>query len=233
MPNSKTKTEWQCPKGHRWFAPFNAVQQGNGCSVCSGLAPKTPADYVALAAERDFQWQGPEVANTSAKSGWLCPSGHFFSASYNTIGAGHGCPSCLDMVNGAMVSKNQRLLCDMIGGELNGERIGRFVIDVTKCIDGIKIAIEYDTWFFHGPLNATDLRKDRAMLAAGWRVLRVRTNAKLPSQAQLEDALKRIVSGELWVDIELDDWGTGRVAPWCVDEEGDGEVNRDRTDDWY
>ena len=57
--------------------PFNAVQQGNGCSVCSGLAAKTPADYVALAAERDFQWQGPEVANTSAKSGWLCPERSF------------------------------------------------------------------------------------------------------------------------------------------------------------
>ncbi len=214
VPNSKTKTEWQCPQGHRWFAPFNAIDQGNGCWACSGLMPKTPADYVALAAERDLRWMGQEVGNTGEKTGWLCPNGHSFSSSYNTVGAGHGCPSCLDMINGAMVSKNQRLLCEMVGGELNGERLGRFVIDVTKRIDGIKIAIEYDTWFIHGPSNASDLRKDRALLVAGWRVLRIRTNTKLPSLVELENAIERLVAGELWVDIELDDWGIGRVAPW-------------------
>jgi hypothetical protein len=215
--NSKTKTEWQCPKGHRWFAPFNAVQQGSGCWACSGLMPKSPDDYAALAELRCFTWEGPRVNNTSEKTGWRCADGHLFRSAYNTISAGHGCPDCLDMVNGARVSKNQRLLCDMIGGELNGERVGRFVIDVTKYVEETKIAVEYDTWFIHGPSNQNDLRKDQALLAAGWRVLRIRTNKKLPSPSQLEDALQRLVDGELWVDIEMDDWGFGRLAPWLDD----------------
>ena len=214
VPNSKTKTEWQCSEGHRWFAPYNAVQQGNGCWACSGLMPKTPVDYVALANERDFTWEGPEVSNTSEKTGWKCESGHRFRSSYNTVRAGHGCPDCLDMVNGAMVSKNQRLLCDMVGGELNGARLGRFVVDVTKYVGEIKIAIEYDSWYFHGPSNASDLKKDRALLADGWRVLRIRSNYLLPSQIQLDDGVKRLTAGDLWVDIVLDDWGVGRVGHW-------------------
>ena len=214
VPNSKTDTEWECPWGHRWFTTYNAIDQESGCLECTGRLPKTPEDYRRLAAERGFVWDEVVVANTSEKAGWTCAKGHLFQSAYNTIGAGHGCPSCLDMVNGAMVSRNQRLLCDMVAGELNGARIGRFVIDVTKRIGDIKIAVEYDTWFIHGPSNSRDLRKDWAMLAQGWRVLRIRTNSQLPSQAQLAEAINRLVGGELWIDIELDDWGIGRVAPW-------------------
>ena len=70
--------------------------------------------------------------------------GHWLKSAYSTVKAGHGCPECLDMVNGAMVSKNQRLLCEMVGGELNGAKVGRFTIDVTKRIGAMKIAFEYD-----------------------------------------------------------------------------------------
>jgi len=217
--NSKTQTEWQCPKGHTWFAPFNAVQQGNGCWECSGLMPKTPNDYSTLAAERGFTWVGPFVANTSERTGWQCCNSHLFSSSYNTLKSGHGCPYCLDMVNGALVSKNQRVLCEMIGGELNGARLGRYVIDVTVKIGDIKVAVEYDTWFYHGPENRRDFSKDQALLADGWRILRVRTNNQVPTKTELDDALRRLVDGELWLDIVLDDWGVGPCAPWLFDVE--------------
>lgn len=85
VPNSKTKTEWECPEGHRWFAPFNAVQQGNGCWECSGLMPKNPEDYRRLAAERGFVWDELVVANTSEKSRWKCTAGHLFLSAYNTV----------------------------------------------------------------------------------------------------------------------------------------------------
>src|SRR5207245_8914723 len=105
-----------------------------------------------------------------------CKTGHAWPASYNTIHAGHGCPQCLDIVNGAFVSRNQRLLCEMIGGELNGARVGRYTIDVTKQVEGVRFAIEYDSWFYHGDSGEHDIRKDQALLADGWNVLRVRSN---------------------------------------------------------
>ncbi|HLN29246.1 MAG TPA: zinc-ribbon domain-containing protein [Gemmataceae bacterium] len=221
VPNSKTKTEWECPKGHRWFAPFNAVQQGNGCWECSGLMPKTPDDYRLLATERGFVWDELVVANTSEKSRWRCPAGHLFLSSYNTIKAEHGCPYCLDMVNGARVSKNQRILCEMLGGELNGAKVGRFTIDVTKQIGDLKIAVEYDTWFYHSVNLERDRRKNQALLNDGWSIVRVRTENLLPTATQLDEAIAALVQGEKYVDIELADWGVGPRAPWTQDESDD------------
>ena len=223
VANSKTKTEWECPKGHRWFAPFNAVHQGNGCWECSGQMPKTPEDYRLLAAERGFIWDEVVVANTSEKSGWTCAKGHWFQSAYGTVKAGHGCPQCLDMVNGAMVSKNQRLLCEMVAGELNGAKVGRFTIDVTKRIGNIKIAFEYDTWYFHSANLVRDRRKNQALLNDGWRIVRVLTEKLLPTQTQLDEAIALLLGGEMCVDIELVDWGIGPRAPWTKVLTEDGE----------
>jgi very-short-patch-repair endonuclease len=107
----------------------------------------------------------------------------------------------------------------MVGGELNGARLGRYVVDVAITFGEIKIAIEYDTWFYHGPSNRRDSSKDRALLADGWRILRVRTNNQLPTKSQLDEAIRRLMEGELWSDIVLDDWGVGPVAPWLLDDE--------------
>jgi hypothetical protein len=223
VTNSKTKTEWECPEGHRWFAPFNAVHQGNGCWECSGHLPKTPDDYRSVAAERGFVWDElAVVANTGEKSRWRCPEGHWFLSAYSTINAGHGCPNCLDMVNGARVSKNQRLLCEMVGGDLNGAKVGRFTIDVTKQVAGIRIAFEYDTWFYHSANLERDRRKDQALLNDGWRIVRIRTERLLPTQTQLDEAVAALLAGELYVDIELADWGIGPRAPWALECENDG-----------
>jgi len=213
VSNSKTKTEWECPRGHRRFASYNAIQR-NGCVACSGLKPKTPSDFDALAKVRGFRWLGPVVKNTACKTSWQCINGHDWPAAYNTIAAGHGCPTCIDKVNGAFVSKNQRLLCEIVKGELNGARVGRYIIDVAKFIDGVKIAIEYDSWFYHGNQCERDERKDQALLSDGWHVLRIRSNKLLPRKEQVEAALARLIQGERWIDIELSDWGTGPKAPW-------------------
>jgi hypothetical protein len=174
--------------------------------------PKTPADYNALAAERGFVWLGPEPENAGTKTNWVCDKGHTWAAAYSTIKIGHGCPSCLDMINGACVSKNQRALCKMVGGTLSGAKVGRYTIDVVTESQGVKIAVEYDSWFYHGTNDEHDSSKDRALLEDGWRVLRVRSNRLLPSQEQVNSAIDRLVGGELWLDIVLDDWGIGPTS---------------------
>ena len=47
------------------------------------------------------------------------------------------------------------------------------------------------------------------MIAAGWRVLRVRSNTQLPTREQLDAAIDRLLAGENHVEIVLDDWGVG------------------------
>jgi very-short-patch-repair endonuclease len=94
VPNTKTKTGWECKQGHQWEARFNDIQQGSGCPFCAGLAPKTPEDFHALAAERGFRWLGPEVPNIRTKTWWQCEEGHRWEAVYGNIHRGTGCPSC-------------------------------------------------------------------------------------------------------------------------------------------
>jgi len=125
------------------------------------------------------------------------------------------------MVNGARVSKNQRILCEMLGGELNGAKVGRFTIDVAKHVGNLKIAVEYDTWFCHSATLERDRRKDQALLNDGWRIVRVRTEKLLPTPAQLDEAIAALISGAKYVDIELPDWGIGPRAPWTQDESDD------------
>jgi very-short-patch-repair endonuclease len=108
------------------------------------------------------------------------------------------------------VSQNQRRLARMLGGELN-RRIGRLAVDVALERGGVPIAVEYDGWYFHGALQDRDEARDRAMIAAGWRVLRIRSAYMLPAEDQLEAAIGRLLAGEERVVLTLPDWGVGRA----------------------
>lgn len=37
VKNTKTKTQWQCSKGHTWFTSYNSIQRGSDCDRCSRL----------------------------------------------------------------------------------------------------------------------------------------------------------------------------------------------------
>ena len=94
VPNTRTKTYWQCPKGHEWPANYSNICNGSGCPECAGLKPKTAKDYLAVAKARGFEWRGPEVPNARTKTYWQCPKGHEWPAFYNSISQGSGCPEC-------------------------------------------------------------------------------------------------------------------------------------------
>jgi very-short-patch-repair endonuclease len=171
--------------------------------------PKTPDDYHALAEERGYRWLGPEVPNVRTKTNWECEKGHRWEAVYaNVKHAGSGCPICVDVVKGARVSQLQRDLCQMLEGKLN-RPFRQYSIDVALCKDGVEIAVEYDSWYWHAGREQHDAQRDAEMIAAGWRVLRIRSNEQLPSREQLDAAIDCLLSGEDRVEIVLDDWGVG------------------------
>jgi very-short-patch-repair endonuclease len=209
VSNTGVKTGWECEYGHSWEATYDNVRQGSGCPYCAGKAPKTPADYHALAKERGFHWLGPEVPDNRTKTWWECEQGHRWEAPYNYIQQGNGCPTCVDVVRGAQVSQVQRDLCEMLGGELN-HPFGRYSIDVALDINGVAIAVEYDSWFWHGDREEYDARRDEDLLGAGWRVLRIKSNKLLPTRGQLDRAINRLMAGENRVEVVLDDWGEGQ-----------------------
>lgn len=55
---------------------------------------KLPVDYHTVAAQRGFEWLGPEVSSVNLKTHWKCPQDHEWSAQYASIRRGSGCPYC-------------------------------------------------------------------------------------------------------------------------------------------
>lgn len=208
VPNTRSKTAWQCKHGHQWETCYGTILDGHGCPHCARVFPKTPEDYHALARERDLEWIGPEVPNIRTKTAWRCSSGHVWYAPFGSVQSGRGCPVCIDRVNGLCVSKLQRQLCKMLpsDGILN-YRIGPKAIDIA--LPKEKIAIEYDGWFWHGHNVDYDKQRDANLLAIGWKILRIRSGRKLPTQNQLDNSLAQLRNDEVRVEIILDDWGVG------------------------
>jgi very-short-patch-repair endonuclease len=215
VPTVITKTGWECEQGHRWEAQYNNIQQGSGCPICAierqaAQRRKKPADYHALAEERSFRWLGPKVSNSHTKTNWECEQSHRWEATYHAIQQGRGCPVCVDIVHGAQVSQVQRELCEILNGELNCP-FGHYRIDVALNFDGVAIAIEYDSWFWHGHNQDYDVQRDEELIAGGWRVLRIKSNELLPPREQLDTAIARLLAGENQVEIVLEDWGKGQT----------------------
>jgi very-short-patch-repair endonuclease len=96
----------------------------------------------------------------------------------------------------------------MLGGQLN-KPFGLRNIDVAIEVEGMEIAVEYDSWYWHAHRQEQDEERDEELLAAGWRVLHVRSNELLPTRAQLEAAIACLVAGEEQTEIVLEDWGQG------------------------
>lgn len=224
-PNVHTNTRWQCAEGHEWETTYHSIQNG-GCPECSYMKMSEkyrlkPSDYRKLAESRGFEWLGPEVPNNSTKTWWRCSKGHEWEAIYNSILRGSGCPTCVDIVKGARVSRSQRQLCKLLDGELNYP-FGRKRIDVAL-IDK-KIAVEYDSWYWHGHRQEDDARRDKELIEAGWKVLHIKTNTGIPSKQELDDAIAKLENGETLVEIILDDWEDGltfadmrevkKIDPW-------------------
>lgn len=214
VTSANTKTRWACSRaGHRWRATYNKINQGRGCPRCAvrrraDHGRHRPEAYHVLAAGRGFRWAGPTVRAVDRKTWWRCAKGHSWRATYNMIQQGHGCHTCKDYVNGRLVSQTQRRLCRSLGGRLN-HRVGVYAIDVVIEIQGIRVAVEFDSWYYHGGREAADACRDRMLLDAGWRVLRIRSPGALPTRGQLHGALQRIVEGATHLVVTLPGWGEG------------------------
>lgn len=93
--NVTTNTGWKCKFGHEWFATYHAVSRGDGCPYCAGTAKKVEKDYCNLAERRGFIWLDKVIPkNIKIKTLWRCEQGHEWSARYNDIQQGQGCPYC-------------------------------------------------------------------------------------------------------------------------------------------
>jgi very-short-patch-repair endonuclease len=216
-PDTKSVTSWYCAICENiWKTTFDSIQSGSSCPKCAnkkkGQSQRlTKQNYRDLAEGQGISWLGtlPERSNT--KTLWGCREGHKWQRSYTHQQRGYLCPQCSKKVNGRHTSIPQRKLAELLDGQIN-YRLDSHFLDIAINHKGHKIAVEYDGWHWHGGQEERDDIRDKKILGAGWRLLKIKGSNLLPSAAELQQALYRLCNDEDFVEIVLPDWGKGNTA---------------------
>ncbi len=91
----RTKVEWQCKKGHTWWAtPNNVEYNDTWCPYCSGKTKLTIEDAKRSAEKRGGKCLSYEYTDNHTKLKWQCEKGHTWDAEYRNIRKGQWCREC-------------------------------------------------------------------------------------------------------------------------------------------
>ena len=112
--NTQTKLEWECQKGHCWFAVPMAVKRGNWCRKCAGVEKKTIEEMQDLAVQRGGKCLSTEYKNVRTHLVWECALGHQWKATPRNIQQGRWCPHCAG--NQLKTLKDMQILASENGG---------------------------------------------------------------------------------------------------------------------
>ena len=93
--NNKTKLEWKCSEGHKWFAVPNHIKEGGWCPICAKISSTTIEDIKKLAIERGGKCLSNHYENNNIKLKWKCCEGHEWFAILNSVKNNNTwCPIC-------------------------------------------------------------------------------------------------------------------------------------------
>lgn len=98
---------------------------------------------------------------------------------------------------------SQMLLAEYGNCELN-KVVDFYVADCLLTIDDIVIDVEYDGWYWHQNSQKRDKQRDGYMYSKGYKVLRIKGGVEIPTIAQLQNAINRLLDDEQYVEIILD-----------------------------
>lgn len=228
LPNSNKKVWWKCSKGHEWQSTVANRNNGNGCPYCLGrYAVKGENDLQtvnpALVKEWNYEKNDdlkPEefTANSNKDVWWKCSKGHVWHASIANRSKGNGCPVCkserkTSFPEYALAYYLKRSGLDVV----HSYRAKGYELDIY--IPSLKIAIEYDGYYWHKNRMRKDIEKNYKCKKDGIKLYRLREglpplndssidyivqeNQKNLSKV-LEAVLSEIIGDCISVDMETD-----------------------------
>jgi hypothetical protein len=185
-PAAEVLLLWQCEAGHLFAAtpeeqrgrPGRERRRSSWCPECAaGAAPRMP---------RPAGWRPPVAPRPRASGPRVCP---------RTPALRPGEPfasACAPVTASAAEAELRAGLHERLAFDAtpNAVRLSRPFFDHVEAwpdilLPELRVAIEYDSTGRHGlehvgPRQDADRRKDRALRAAGWEVVRIRTGRLLP-----------------------------------------------------
>jgi predicted nucleic acid-binding Zn-ribbon protein len=202
-PGSKTRRWWQCSTcGHEWETdPDHRTRGRRGCPKCAierqrrtSSTPKAGESLAEKNPEVAAEWHPTRNESLTpfdvrprgkASVWWRCSFGHEWKAKVAPRAVGIGCPRC----NIIGVSEREtRLKFELAAAglpvaidhppiEVGG---ARRPVKADIAIPELRLAVEYDGWYYHRNKVNADRAQTAALESAGWTVVRVREQP-LPS----------------------------------------------------
>ncbi len=92
--NNHMPLEWECAKGHRWWAKAANVKFGKWCGICVRNQRATVADMQRLAQERGGRCLSETWTSNRTAMEWECARGHRWLAPPANVKRGQWCRAC-------------------------------------------------------------------------------------------------------------------------------------------
>lgn len=100
-----------------------------------------------------------------------------------------------------------QMLVDIYGESncIKNYPVDRIALDTLLMLNGNKIDVELDGWYWHRNKQEYDKRRNYFVIKQGYRVLRIKTNTQLPTREQLIEAIDYLVKdNHRYAEIVLD-----------------------------
>lgn len=221
---SNRKVWWACTRGHEWQATVNNRSKGKGCPYCAGkkvlkgyndLSTTNPD----LASEWNYEKNDslkPDsfTSNSNKKIWWKCKKGHEWQATVANRNSGRGCPVCDSERKTSFPEYVLVFYLKRYGLDIE-HSYRKFGYELDIYIPALKIAIEYDGYYWHKNKRQQDLEKNRKCIEDGIKLYRIREG--LPSlfdssvdyvvqenQSDLAITLKSLISEIIGTQVDID-----------------------------
>lgn len=85
------------------------------------------------------------------------------------------------------------LLKEMYGNAELNYPVGALSLDSYVNINGIKIDVEYDGWYWHQNTGKKDYQRDYVLRSLGYKILRVKGCKEIPTKEEIEEAINYLL----------------------------------------
>lgn len=110
-------------------------------------------------------------------------------------------------------SKQQKSIFEILRQEYGKDKVilnkllKNVFLDIEVRINGVLIDIEYDGWYWHKDKEDEDRKRNYAVMADGYKVLRIRSARSLPTNEELFEAINYLTTtNHCYKVIVLPDW---------------------------
>lgn len=200
LPNSNKKVWWKCDKEHEWEAQISHRNKGVKCPYCAGL--------YAIQGTNDLQTINPFLANewnidknndlkpsdvlpySNKKVWWKCIKGHEWQATVTNRTKGTGCPICTSERHTSFPEFAILYYLQKHGIDATHQyKKNGYELDIY--IPSLKIAIEYDGYYWHKNKVKQDLKKNTNCMKDGITLYRIREGLPALNDSSIDYIVKR------------------------------------------